>query len=277
MTLTEQLQQFPVKLLKVNGQQQAYREAGTGEEVLVLLHGISSGSGSWVKQLDGLRHHFRVIAWDAPGYGVSDGLETKQPQATDYAQRVLALFDGLGIRQAIVVGHSLGALQASAFAHLYPERVKALVIANVAQGYQRRDEETKAQVYAKRPQMLKTLGVAGMAASRGPHLVYKQEPQALALITEVMSQLTVDGFTRASYVLAYDEIRNYLSDLNVPCLVIAGEQDQITPAGDIQELATELHLGRCQRIAEAGHLSYVDQPEQFNQIVLSAKQTLSER
>lgn len=61
--------------------------------------------------------------------------------------------------------------------------------------------------------MLKELGAKGMAQSRGPHLIYRQEPQALALVSEVMQQLTLQGFTHASYLLAYDEIRNYLTDL----------------------------------------------------------------
>ncbi len=47
--------------------------------------------------------------------------------------------------------------------------------------------------------MLKELGAKGMAQSRGPHLIYKQEPQALALVSEVMQQLTLQGFTHASY------------------------------------------------------------------------------
>lgn len=48
-----------------------------------------------------------------------------------------------------MVGHSLGALQASAFAALYPERVEHLVVANLAQGYQRHDEQTQIQVLKK--------------------------------------------------------------------------------------------------------------------------------
>ncbi|MFW1838777.1 alpha/beta fold hydrolase [Acinetobacter gyllenbergii] len=269
MTLIESLAKYPVKTIAVHGQVQAYREAGQGQP-LILLHGISSGSASWINQLETLSQHFHVIAWDAPGYGLSGNLDTEQPNATDYAERVLGLMDALNISKAILIGHSLGALKASAFAHLYPERVQTLIIANAAQGYQRSDEETKAQVYQKRPNMLKSLGNAGMAASRGPHLIYKQDAQALALVSEVMGQLTLDGFTRASYLLAYDEIRNYLTELSVPCVVIAGDKDGITPAQAIEELAVEMQLSRCHLITDAGHLSYVDQAEQFNDIVLSA-------
>ncbi|WP_287908793.1 alpha/beta hydrolase [Acinetobacter sp.] len=268
MTLIDNLAKYPVKTITVDGHIQAYREAGQGQ-ALILLHGISSGSGSWINQLDVLHQHFHVIAWDAPGYGLSDGLDTDQPNATDYAQRILGLMEALNISNVILIGHSLGALQASAFTHLYPERVVALILANPAQGYQRADEETKTQVYHKRPSMLKSLGNVGMAACRGPHLIYKQEQQALALVNEVMSHLTLNGFTRASYLLAYDEIRNYLTEITVPCVVIAGDKDQITPVKAIKELAVEMHLSRCHLIADAGHLSYVDQPQQFNDIVLS--------
>ena len=100
MTLIEKLAEFPVKTVTVQGQQQAYREAGQGE-YLVLLHGISSGSASWVNQLEVLSHHFHVIAWDAPGYGKSDELLTDQPNATDYAKRLAALLDVLKLKKRL--------------------------------------------------------------------------------------------------------------------------------------------------------------------------------
>lgn len=65
-------------------------------------------------------------------------------------------------------------------------------------------------------------------------------------------------------------LRNYLTDLKVPCVVIAGDKDEITPAQAIMELAMEMQLSRCHLITDAGHLSYIDQPDQFNDIVLSA-------
>ncbi|MDW7563654.1 alpha/beta hydrolase, partial [Klebsiella pneumoniae] len=64
----------------------------------------------------------------------------------------------------------------------------------------------------------------------------------------------------------------YLTDLKVPCTVIAGQQDQITPALGIQELAQELQLEQRFVIEDAGHLSYVDQPQAFNQIMLTIQE-----
>lgn len=275
MTLIEQLAQFELKTVQFGGVQQSYREAGTGK-TLVLLHGISSGSGSWVKQLQDLSHHFHVIAWDAPGYGQSDRLDVK-PNAADYAKRLKGMLDALdlnlgsgqGQEQIILVGHSLGAMQAAAFNALYPDAVEALVIANVAQGYKGSDAQKQQDVFEKRPKMLQTLGASGMAQSRGPHLVANASAEALALIELVMHNIHLDGFSDASYLLAYDAIQSYLNTEQQNIHVIKGMADGITPPQDIQALADQFQLKPCYDIAAAGHLSYLDQAEQFNQILLS--------
>jgi len=95
MTLIDQLAQFELKTVQFDGVQPSYRDAGKGK-TLVLLHGISSGSGSWVKQLQDLSHHFHVIAWDAPGYGQSDSLAA-QHNAEDYAKRLKGTVDAVGL------------------------------------------------------------------------------------------------------------------------------------------------------------------------------------
>nr|WP_143115406.1 alpha/beta hydrolase [Acinetobacter sp. YH12105] len=275
MTLIDQLAQFELKTVQFDGVQQSYREAGKGK-TLVLLHGISSGSGSWVKQLQDLSHHFHVIAWDAPGYGQSDRLAA-QPNAEDYAKRLKGMLDALGLNlgsgqgqnKIILVGHSLGAMQAAAFNALYPEVIEALVIANVAQGYKDSDAQKQQDVFEKRPKMLQTLGASGMAQSRGPHLVVNASAEVLALIDAVMQNIDLQGFTDASYLLAYDAIQSYLLPAQQHVHVIKGMVDGITPPQDIQALADQFQLKPCYEIVAAGHLSYLDQAEQFNQILLS--------
>lgn len=275
MTLVNQLAQFELKTVQFDGVQQSYREAGTGK-TLVLLHGISSGSGSWVKQLQDLSHHFHIIAWDAPGYGQSDCLAA-QPNAEDYAKRLKGMLDALGLNlgsgqgqeQIILVGHSLGAMQAAAFNALYPNTVSALVLANAAQGYKGSDAQKQKDVFEKRPKMLQALGASGMAQSRGPHLVANASKEALEMIDAVMQNIHLQGFTDASYLLAYDSIQSYLQPEQQHVHVIKGMADGITPPQDIQALADQFKLTSCYEIAAAGHLSYLDQAAQFNQILLS--------
>lgn len=270
MTYIEQLAQFKLKTIQFDGVQQSYREAGHGQ-TLVLLHGISSGSGSWVRQLQDLSHYFRIVAWDAPGYGASDPLETAEPKATDYAVRLKRMLDALNLKDVILVGHSLGALQAAAFNTLYPDYVKALVIANVAQGYKGFDAQKQKDVFEKRPKMLKELGATEMANSRGPYLVAHATSDALRLIEAVMQDISLEGFTQASYLLAYDAIQSYLQEEQKNTHVVMGMSDGITPAQDIQALADTYKFSRSYQIQDAGHLSYLDQAEHFNQILLSLK------
>src|SRR5688572_31632112 len=83
-----------------------YLEEGTGTP-LVLLHGVGSAARSWQHQLHGLSQGFRVVAWDAPGYGGSSALAAPQPGAQDYADALRGFLAALGIEQFHLVGHSL--------------------------------------------------------------------------------------------------------------------------------------------------------------------------
>jgi pimeloyl-ACP methyl ester carboxylesterase len=117
-----------------------YRHAGQGapgQATHVLLHGIGSGSASWVAQLQAASAApLSVLAWDAPGYGGSAPVEPAQPVATDYAQRVWAWLDTLGVTQPVtLVGHSLGAIMAASAARMAPHRVQRLVLLAPARGY----------------------------------------------------------------------------------------------------------------------------------------------
>ena len=108
---------FDHRTIAAGNRQFSFREAGDGSP-LVLLHGIGSNSGSWQNQLAVLSGQFRVLAWDAPGYGESTPLDMPQPDAQDYADALDAFLDAMQIPECCLVGHSLGTLMAAAFASL---------------------------------------------------------------------------------------------------------------------------------------------------------------
>lgn len=262
--LVNSLPGFPLRHLDLDGRRLAYRSAGTGP-ALVLLHGISSGSGSWVCQLARLAREFTLIAWDAPGYGQSDPLATTTPSALDYAAVLHDLVLALELERPLVLGHSLGAMIGAAYASRHPDGVRGLVLANPARGYGRADADTRAQVYRKRPEMLRKLGHQGLAAARGPVLLSQHASQEqLDLVAHGMMGLTLDGFEAASYLLAHDDIRDYLDDYPKPIGLIYGEEDVITPPAGVLELANGLPEVGIEPLLGAGHASYIDQPDAFN-------------
>ncbi|UUZ69878.1 alpha/beta fold hydrolase [Polaromonas sp. P2-4] len=130
---------FPQRIVALpSGAHVALRECGAPGDAptVVLLHGISSRAASWLHPavLAGAQVH--VIAWDAPGYGDSTPLQGDAPLDTDYAARLHELLQVLDVRRCVLVGHSLGALMACAYARdLGANRVARVVLISPAGGY----------------------------------------------------------------------------------------------------------------------------------------------
>jgi pimeloyl-ACP methyl ester carboxylesterase len=273
--LTDKLSRFPLHRLQLNGRRLAYREAGQGP-VLLLLHGISSGSGSWVQQLESLSAQYRVIAWDAPGYGGSDALETATPTALDYAEALLGLVVALDLQRPLLVGHSLGALQAAAFASVHGERLAGLVLADPAQGYGQADAQTQQEIFRKRPAMLEALGPEGLALERAPALLSPTaSADKVALVADGMRRLQLPGFSAASWLLSHDDIWRYLPGYQRPLLVICGDEDSITPPAQAETLAAGCNKAGYVALPQAGHASYIDAPEAFAAAITDYAQGLT--
>lgn len=153
-----------------------FRDQGQGTP-LMLLHGISSGAASWHKQM--ALSGYRVLAWDMPGYGESPMLPVEQADAGDYADALAQLLDRASVAQTVLVGHSLGALVASAFAAKYPQRVRYLVLADAAQGYGQAEAQQREKVWHSRQQLI-AQGAEVMASTRAAKLLHPARRRAIS-------------------------------------------------------------------------------------------------
>ena len=245
---------------------QCYRESGRGLAI-VLLHGISSCAASW----EPLSEHlpgYRLLAWDAPGYGDSQPLVSEYPVAADYARRLAEWLEALGVERCVMVGHSLGAIIASAFVAAYPERVTGVILADPAQGYRDAADDKREAVYRARWTQLAEQGHAAYAVSRAPRLLRDDAREDdISRVRDGMRRLNIAGFTQASWMLANDALVRYATDsVRMPLMVLCGDEDRITPPAGAQALATR--LGAAYRgLPQAGHASYIDAPEAFARAV----------
>ncbi len=221
-----------------------YRQAGTlAHTQRVLLHGIGSGSASWAAQLAAVEpHQPGLLAWDAPGYGESDGLnlaDAAWPTATHYAERLWAWLDALGLTQPLtLVGHSLGALMAARAAVLQPQRVAALVLLAPAQGHARLDAAQRERLLHDRLATLANLGPAGMARQRGAAMLTPDAPaEILTAVQTVMAQVQPRGYTHAARMLAGGDLLTDLALGHCPVQVASGSADRITPPAGCQQVA----------------------------------------
>lgn len=255
-------ERFPQYLVTLpSGARVALRECGPRDAALtiVLLHGISSGAGSWLHAVLPLADKHRVIAWDAPGYGHSTPLPQREPAAADYAGRLDEVLQALEVQRCVLVGHSLGALMACAFAAEHPDQVERLVLISPARGYGGEGQQAESErVRRERTEALDTLGVAGLAARIDQRLL---SPQADAAAREWVrwntARLNPQGYLQAVAMLCGSELAAVPAV--VPAEVHCGEADVVTTPQSCAQAAQRLGAP-FHSIAGAGHASPIEQP-----------------
>ena len=243
---------------------------------LVLLHGIGSGSGSWVRQFEAFGGAREVLAWDAPGYGASAPVPVDRPQAHDYGERVWAWLDALGVTAPVtLVGHSLGAIMAASAAGLQAARVARLVLLSPAGGYGQAEPAVRDAKRRDRLHNLESLGPAGMAAKRGAAMLSASTPQApqaadratlLAYVQATMAQVIPAGYTQATHLLADADLAGLLAAVKAPLLVASGAADTITPPDGCEALARAA-LAPYVSLGPVGHVCALEGPDAVNALL----------
>ena len=264
MSLIDQLGDFPCTVAPVASGAVAYRQASSGgysgPVTHVLLHGIGSGSGSWLAQLAQARlardRACHVVAWDAPGYGQSAPLLAAAPLAEDYAQR---LWDWLDAAQfdtsapLTLVGHSLGALMVASAARLRPARVRQVLLLAPAQGYANASAAVREKKLVDRLANLTRLGPAGLAKDRAVAMLSAQAgAHQIAFVEQIMAGIHARGYTQAAHMLAGGVIAADLAQLRCPVTVASGSADSITPQAGCRALAAQIGA-RYVSLGDAGH------------------------
>lgn len=245
-----------------------YREAGQGP-VLMLVHGVGSTSASWRALHVALAARFRVIAWDAPGYGGSDALPMETPVAADYAAALHDFHVALGLGRINVVAHSLGALIAASFCRLHPDLVASLVLANAAAGYGDATDDVRQTRVQRRLIDMRELGPSGFAAKRASGLLSPlARPEDVEAVRAVMSTLRPDGYGQAVRMLGVANILHDAPAIAAPTLVIGSTRDTVTPEEGCRRIAASIPNARYVSLTGPGHLSYVEAPRMFGEQVV---------
>jgi pimeloyl-ACP methyl ester carboxylesterase len=257
--IDERLAQFPLRHSKGI----SYRESGRGRAV-VLLHGIGASSAAWLHQLESL-DGFRLIAWDAPGYGESEPLQAEKPFPKDYAAALAAFLDRLLLKDALIVGNSLGCLMAGAYMKDHGDKVRGALLVSPAGGYGG-DEK----MFAQRKQALDELGPEGMAEKRSPALLgSKATPEALALIQWSQRRIHREGYLQASWCLAQGRLADDARHFRKKVLVVCGTEDRITPEPGCKAVASAFPDSEYRSLPAIGHCAQIEDPAGVNAMIAS--------
>ena len=248
-------------------------EAGSGSPVL-LLHGGGGTAASWAPLMARLQDRFHCFAPDRPGCGLSDKIDYRdiplRQHAIDFLSGVL---DGLKLPRAALIANSMGGYWSLVFALAHPERVSRLVLIGepAASGPPQADTPLPPPA-AKKPTL------EGIRALYRTRLAADVERIAPEILEEDLAARTlpgaglawdsmVDEFVLRQHLSTY-ALRPELKGLHPPTLIIWGERDKLGGGPAIgREMAALAPRARCEVLADAGHVAWIDQPERCATLV----------
>jgi len=255
-----------VPYARVNGTMLYYREAGEGRLAL-FIHGFPMDHSLWLDQLAGLAHVRRCVAVDLRGFGRSDPVVEPSLSMEVLADDVAELVGALGADQADVVGLSMGGYVALALWELRREVVRTLTLVDT-----RAAAETP-EGRAKRDRAIETLlerGREAMADDTVKSLLAAHPPAQVRARLRSM----VEGTRYETMVAALQGMRDradrthLLPGINVPALVIGGEEDASCPPAQMRALAQAIPGARTVIVPGAGHLTPVERPAPVNEALI---------
>ncbi len=246
----------------------AWREAGSGPETILFLHGLALTRTSWDPQLVALADRFRCVAWDLPGYGASAPIPALTFEAI--ADSVVTLLDRVGVERAHLVGLSFGGMQALHTALRHPDRVDRLVLLDTSPAFGLDGTDPDEWRRLRLDPLDRGRTPADMArdvltAVGGPGLA----GEVLDGLIASMARISSAGLRAAVECLPVHDVRDRLGEIAAPTIVAVGELDAETPVAYARLLADGIPDADLEILTGLGHLTPAEDPDGVTDLIRS--------
>jgi 3-oxoadipate enol-lactonase len=251
-----------IRKVRVNGIEIACRFDGPeGGRVVLMSNSLMSDHTMWDGTVPALCDRYRVLRYDTRGHGLTE--TTPGPYSIEFlADDAVGLMDALGIRQAHLVGLSMGGMICQQVGARFPERVFSLSLCDTA------SEMPPRSIWEERFAVARTKGVAGLVDSTiqrwftAPFIA--RDPEAIAKVRAMIARTGAEGYMACGSAVRDMAQTTMLLKIKAPTLILVGRQD---PACTVDQ-ATVIHRmidgSELVIIEEAAHLSNIEQPQVFN-------------
>lgn len=239
---------------------------------VLLIQGLGADKHGWDMQRLGLGWSHRFVALDNRGAGRTDkplGAYSLEQMATD----AVSVLDAAGIETAHVVGASMGGGISQLVTLMYPERVRSLTLTCTSC----RNHEWRKQLLSGWAEAARTEGMGAMAGEAARWVI---GPRSFRRLLPAIGWLGPLGLGRPRHafanqveaILAMEEMGDRdltveLGSINVPTLVVVGNQDILTPRGDSEELAELIPTAELVVISGAAHGLMVEHASTYNRVL----------
>jgi 3-oxoadipate enol-lactonase len=257
--------------IKVKNISLYYETHGQGQPV-VFVPGFNADHFVWSNIVDAYAKNYQVIVFDNRGVGQSSCPDV--PYTVDMmAEDVVELCKALKLERCHFVGNSMGSAIVQTIAYKYPDMVRSAILCNA---FTKIDIKfglfAKAQLeFIKAGATPRALaeGVLGWVFS-GNYL--KQEGRVDKLIEQTLANpypITEVGYRNQLHALLTFDSSSWVTQIKRLCMIVTTKQDLIASERQARELEQLLPAALCECIYDAGHLPHIEQPEEFNKIVLT--------
>ena len=261
--------------IQVNGADLHYQLSGGGEPLL-FIHGLGSSVRDWENQIPYFVDRYRVVALDLRGHGRSD--KPPGPYSSElFADDIATLIRSLDIGPVHVVGLSLGGFIACQLAVDHTELVRTLVVVNSVPDLPRDTLKDRFRIRSTlllRQLIVRFLGMRALGRFLSKKLFPRDDQEELRqTFVERWSENDKRAYLSSLATVPTWNLEHRLSSITCPTCLIAGEHD-FFPLSLKKAYAKKMPDARLVLIPNSGHFTPMDEPERFNEAVMSF---LSER
>ncbi|HYA90636.1 MAG TPA: alpha/beta hydrolase [Thermodesulfobacteriota bacterium] len=262
---------------KVNGIEIHYELHGQGDP-LVLIMGLRRNIEWWYRQISTLSKHFKVLVFDNRGAGRTD--KPKMDYSIQlFADDTAGLMEALGISKANVLGVSMGGYIAQELALNYPDRVKRLVLACTGPGGER-------AVLASPERLKKFTANEGLTPEEilrkdmdiyfsDEYLKKNREEMEGFIKLSLRYYQPPDAFERQFAACLRHDTVNRLSRLDVPTLILTGDDDPLVPSENSKILNALIPRSELVFLPGKRHCFFIEEADRFNQMAIDFFQSKS--
>ena len=259
---------------EIRGIKMGYDDMGEGIP-LVLIHGHPFDRSMWREQTAAFGSKYRVITPDLRGYGESE-ISSDKTMLEEFARDIAVLLDELKADDIILCGLSMGGQILFEFFRLFPQRVRALVLADT---FAQLDDAERKQARYDTAERLLRKGMRDYAEEVLPKMIAPQtieeQPDVKVHVLAMMRGTSPRG--AAAALRGRAERPDYtalLPQINVPTLIIVGSRDEFTPVADAEFMRDRISGSKMAVIKGAGHMPNLENPIEFNRLIGEFIETL---
>ena len=245
-----------------------FHHMGKGE-LIIFLHGIGGNKNNWDLNIIKLSKFYHCVAWDTRGYGESEDYKGEF-LFNDVVEDIMCIYRYFNKKKAHIVGLSMGGQIACFFYEKYPSFVKSLILCDTHFGLGNLNKiEIDKFINSRKKPLLSGFNPVDIAIPVAKSLIGNlKNKKALNELVKSLSKLHKESYLKtidASFKNFHDHI---FKNIKIPTLVLVGRQDKLTPPAMALKIHELVENSDFEIIDNAGHLSNIENPEDFNNCIL---------